>query len=65
MEPALLESAVDSFADQELAAGGAEILLVEDHEDTARVLHRMLEKSGYGVKTAHSVSQRRDRSIWW
>jgi signal transduction histidine kinase len=59
MEPSLRESPADSSPDHKPAVSGAEILLVEDHEDTARVLHRMLEKSGYGVKTATSVAAAR------
>ncbi|HJT81159.1 MAG TPA: PAS domain S-box protein [Chthoniobacterales bacterium] len=35
----------------------ARILVVEDHEDTARVLSRILEKSGYMVVTCGSVQQ--------
>jgi PAS domain S-box-containing protein len=36
-----------------------EILLVEDHEDTARVLRRILENSGYTVALAHTVATAR------
>ena len=32
--------------------GKAKILLVEDHEETARVLARLLDLSGYAVSTA-------------
>jgi signal transduction histidine kinase len=44
-----------------LAAGGlteihARILIVEDHEDTARLLVRLLERSGHKVKTAGRVA---------
>lgn len=31
------------------------ILLVEDHLDTSRVMKRLLERVGYGVKTAEGV----------
>jgi PAS domain S-box-containing protein len=32
------------------------VLLVEDHPDTARTLARLLQMSGYDVRTAHSVA---------
>lgn len=38
------------------AAKPLEILLVEDHEDTARVLSRLLEKLGHHVRIADSVA---------
>ena len=41
------------------ASGAHRILLVEDHEDTARVLHRMLSAAGYVVGLAHSLKQAR------
>lgn len=56
MEASLPNSAVDSFPEHKMTASGAEILLVEDHEDTARVLHRILEDAGYVVKSANSVA---------
>ncbi len=33
------------------------ILLVDDHEDTSRAIKRLLERLGYSVSTADSVSQ--------
>jgi signal transduction histidine kinase len=36
--------------------GGLRLLVVEDHEDTARVLGRLLRASGHEVKTAGSVA---------
>ncbi len=41
-------------------ARGAKILLVEDHEDTAKVLRRILEKAGYIVRPAGSVAAARE-----
>ena len=41
---------------RESAPGTADILLVEDHEDTARVLRRILEHAGYGVAHAASIA---------
>ncbi|HEY3662990.1 MAG TPA: ATP-binding protein [Chthoniobacterales bacterium] len=38
---------------------GLEILLVEDHEDTARVLRRILGKSGHEVSLANNVAEAR------
>ena len=38
----------------------AEILLVEDHEDTARALRRMLENAGYQVGYASTLASARD-----
>jgi signal transduction histidine kinase/CheY-like chemotaxis protein len=40
--------------------GSAEILLVEDHEDTARALRRMLENAGYQVGYASTLASARD-----
>lgn len=55
METSLLEGPA-VFLPAEAAAGSAEVLLVEDHEDTARVLRRILEHAGYRVAHAASVS---------
>ncbi|MGA2230589.1 MAG: response regulator [Tepidisphaeraceae bacterium] len=38
---------------------GLQILLVEDHADTALVMTKLLEKSGYVVRVADSVNQAR------
>ncbi|MCX6968169.1 MAG: PAS domain S-box protein [Verrucomicrobia bacterium] len=38
------------------------ILLVEDHEDTLRILARLLRKWGYGVTTANSVRTALERA---
>jgi PAS domain S-box-containing protein len=38
----------------------ADILLVEDHEDTARALQRMLENAGYQVSYASTLASARD-----
>jgi two-component system CheB/CheR fusion protein len=37
-------------------ARGTRVLLVEDHADTARMLARLLQSSGYAVQTAGSVA---------
>src|SRR6266481_10189997 len=42
------------------ARESAEILLVEDHEDTARALRRMLENAGYQVGYASTLDSARD-----
>ena len=57
METSLLQEPPD-FLDLEAGSGApADILLVEDHEDTARVMRRILEKAGYGVGHAGSVAK--------
>lgn len=40
--------------------GPAELLLVEDHQDTARVMQRILESAGYGVGHAATVAKARE-----
>ncbi len=42
-----------------VAAGPAEILLVEDHEDTAQVMRRVLESAGYIVSHAGHLAAAR------
>lgn len=42
------------------AASGARLLLVEDHEDTGRIVARMLRRAGYHVTIAASVRAARD-----
>jgi hypothetical protein len=58
METSLLDAAVTLPAELRTRAP-VEILLVEDHEDTARVLHRVLEHGGFVVRHAASVAQAR------
>ncbi len=60
METSLLEGPAYPL-DQDVSAEiTAEILLVEDHEDTARVLCRMLENAGYRVGYASNMASARD-----
>lgn len=47
------------LASEMVESKGAEILLVEDHQDTARVLRRILTKAGYHVDLAPGVSEAR------
>ncbi len=42
------------------ANGSAELLLVEDHPDTARVLQRVLKNAGYSVAHANCVANARE-----
>ena len=56
METSLLEGPAYLLDFDTGAVGPAEILLVEDHEDTARVMRRILETAGYAVGHAGSVS---------
>jgi CheY-like chemotaxis protein/anti-sigma regulatory factor (Ser/Thr protein kinase) len=59
METSLLEGPA-YLLDFETGAGGpAEILLVEDHEDTARVMQRILESAGYTVARASQIGEAR------
>jgi PAS domain S-box-containing protein len=59
METSLLEGPT-YLLDLDVGAGGpAELLLVEDHQDTARVMRRVLETAGYAVAHAASVAQAR------
>jgi PAS domain S-box-containing protein len=60
METSLLEGPARFLETPAFAGGKREILLVEDHEDTARVLRRMLESAGYGVCQANSIAGARD-----
>jgi CheY-like chemotaxis protein/anti-sigma regulatory factor (Ser/Thr protein kinase) len=48
-----------NLASEMVESKGAEILLVEDHQDTARVLRRILTKAGYHVDLAPGVSEAR------
>jgi CheY-like chemotaxis protein len=53
MATSLLDQPV-VYLPRETTRGDARILLVEDHEDTARVLRRILEKAGYYVAHANT-----------
>jgi CheY-like chemotaxis protein len=59
METSLLEGPAHLFDFETGAAGPATILLVEDHEDTARVMRRILESAGYKVAHAGGVADAR------
>jgi len=45
----------DAFQPSKSKGRRAKLLLVEDHSDTARALARLLQRSGYQVRRAHSV----------
>jgi PAS domain S-box-containing protein len=60
METSLLEGPTYLLDFNIGAVGPAEVLLVEDHADTARVMRRVLEGAGYSVAHASSVAQARD-----
>ncbi len=62
IETSLLDGPVYALDRPIPATGSQRILLVEDHEDTARVLRRMLDDAGYLVALARSVQQARDLS---
>jgi two-component system, chemotaxis family, CheB/CheR fusion protein len=59
METSLLAGPV-VYAEESAPAGAVELLLVEDHADTARVLRRVLEHAGYSVKHAASLAEARE-----
>ncbi|MFN2475658.1 MAG: response regulator, partial [Chthoniobacterales bacterium] len=59
METSLLEGPTIYLVPDHQTAATADILLVEDHEDTARVLRRILEQAGYKVAHAGSVAAAR------
>jgi signal transduction histidine kinase/CheY-like chemotaxis protein len=60
METSLLEGPAYPLDHDGSAKDSAEILLVEDHEDTARALRRMLENAGYQVGYASTLASARD-----
>jgi PAS domain S-box-containing protein len=60
METSLLEGPAYPLDGDGSARDSAEILLVEDHEDTARALRRMLENAGYRVGYASTLASARD-----
>jgi len=60
METSLLEGPAYPLDHDGSARDGADILLVEDHEDTARALRRMLENAGYQVGYASTLAGARD-----
>jgi len=60
METSLLEGPAYPLDGDGSARDRAEILLVEDHEDTARALRRMLENAGYQVGYASTLGSARD-----
>lgn len=60
METSLLEGPVLFLETEPAIARGLQILLVEDHKDTARVLGRILKTAGYEVSHADSVATARE-----
>jgi PAS domain S-box-containing protein len=60
METSLLEGPARYMEMPAFTGAQRQVLLVEDHEDTARVLRRMLEGAGYGVGQANSLAGARD-----
>ncbi len=59
METSLLDGPATYLVGDLAESKGIEILLVEDHEDTARVLRRILAKSGHEVSLANNVTDAR------
>jgi PAS domain S-box-containing protein len=62
METSLLEGPVLFLESETLHAKHVEILLVEDHEDTARVLGRILRNAGFEVTHAGTMAEARARA---
>jgi PAS domain S-box-containing protein len=60
METSLLEGPARYLERPASTVERSQVLLVEDHADTARVLRRMLEGAGYGVGQANSLAGARD-----
>lgn len=60
MQTSLLEGPVTYLESDSIATETASILLVEDHEDTSRVLRRILENAGYEVSHAGSLARARE-----
>lgn len=54
--PVVAPTEIDQPAAAMADGGGARLLVVEDHADTARLLAGLLRRSGYVVKTADSVA---------
>ncbi len=59
METSLLDGPITSLGEVTPPTRSAGILLVEDHQDTARVLSRILTKAGHRVELAHRVAEAR------
>ena len=62
MQTSLLSGPAYPLEMRGVAATGSSILLVEDHEDTARVLKRVLKHAGYVVAHANSAATARELS---
>jgi DNA-binding response OmpR family regulator len=62
METSLLEGPVLFLESEPARLKHVEILLVEDHEDTARVLGRILRNAGFEVTHAGTVAEARARA---
>ncbi len=59
METSLLDGPAAFLGDITVDRKGLRILLVEDHEDTAYVLRRILTKAGHEVDLAHRLAEAR------
>ncbi len=60
MKTSLLQGTEPFLPSEPPPAQPAAVLLVEDHEDTARVLRRVLEHAGYTTTHANSLAQARE-----
>jgi PAS domain S-box-containing protein len=60
METSMLEGPVLFLESEPAAVRNTQILFVEDHKDTARVLDRILANAGYEVSHADTLAKARD-----
>lgn len=63
METSLLEGPVLFLESQPLVAGQTQILLAEDHKDTAHVLSRVLKNAGFEVSHADTLAKARELAV--
>ena len=63
METSLLEGPVLFLESEPAPARHLQILFVEDHDDTARVLGRILKNAGFDVSHAESVAEARELAL--
>ncbi|CAN5573097.1 hypothetical protein BH18VER1_BH18VER1_21010 [soil metagenome] len=63
METSLLEGPAVYLPPENGNTTAAEIMLVEDHEDTARVLRRVLSKAGYSIAHVGTIAAARDLAL--
>ena len=63
--PVAAPAVAPAGASAERSGAGLDILLVEDHLDTAKVMARLLRNGGHTVRLAHSVAAAREIAREW